>query len=354
MRSVVRGGRWAEKCAEQANMTRKMHCAVVAIDGTFASTVDVPVELLHACNRFAVNLQELPPCQVSCEILSPDGGTFRTSTGYRHPVDGSLKELPSGTVVFFPGLGLPEQPAALAELVRQHSALGAWLKRQHAAGCSIATWGSGGFLLAEHGLLPGGRATTCWFYADLFRARYPGIELDVDAPLVEDAGVLLFGGPVCGVDAVLTLIERSFGSELTRLLTKITGFETRPPSQLRYEKRQRAVHEDALVEKAVHWIRTNLHTRLTMEDLLRRVPTSRRNLTRRFRIGTGESVQAFIQRLRMDRAKLLLETSALQIEQIVDQIGYQDASAFARRFKRHTRFTPLQYRQRYGLSHGAR
>ena len=64
---------------------------------------------------------------------------------------------------------------------------------------------------------------------------------------------------------------------------------------------------------------------------------------------TGESIQPFIQRLRINRAKLLLETSSLPIEQIVEQVGYQDTSAFARQFKRHTQLTPNLYRQRYGL-----
>ncbi|HTU62704.1 MAG TPA: helix-turn-helix domain-containing protein, partial [Polyangiales bacterium] len=79
---------------------------------------------------------------------------------------------------------------------------------------------------------------------------------------------------------------------------------------------------------------------------------SRRSLTRRFKQETGEPLQTFIQRLRIDRAKLLLETSTTSIEQIVEQVGYQDVSAFARQFKRHTSLTPYLYRQRYKLRAG--
>ncbi|HEY5566139.1 MAG TPA: helix-turn-helix domain-containing protein, partial [Gammaproteobacteria bacterium] len=96
--------------------------------------------------------------------------------------------------------------------------------------------------------------------------------------------------------------------------------ENRPPSELRYEKRQPTVHNDPLIDRAVSWIRGNLHSRLTMDDLLRQVPTSRRNLSRRFELETGEGVQAFIQRLRIDRAKLLLETSSTPVEQIVEEV----------------------------------
>ena len=88
-----------------------------------------------------------------------------------------------------------------------------------------------------------------------------------------------------------------------------------------------------------------------MDDVLRQVPTSRRNLSRRFKLETGEALQSFIQRMRIDRAKLLLETSDLPIEQILVQVGYQDKSAFARQFKRHTKLTPNEYRERNSLSH---
>jgi transcriptional regulator GlxA family with amidase domain len=127
------------------------------------------------------------------------------------------------------------------------------------------------------------------------------------------------------------------------------ALESRRPSELHFEKRQIAVHNDPLITRTVTWIRGNLHARFTMDELLRQVPTSRRNLTRRFKMETGEPLQTFIQRLRMDRAKLLLETSNLPIEQVVEQVGYQDMSAFARQFKRHTQLTPNLYRQRYRL-----
>jgi len=157
---------------------------------------------------------------------------------------------------------------------------------------------------------------------------------------------------VCGLDGVLAIIDRFMGREFARLCTKLLVLENRPPSELRYEKRQPTVHNDPLIDRAVSWIRGNLHSRLTMDDLLRQVPTSRRNLSRRFKLETGEGVQAFIQRLRIDRAKLLLETSSTPVEQIVEEVGYHDPSAFARQFKRHTKLTPKQYRQRYSLSHG--
>lgn len=332
-------------------MNGKLHCAMVAVDGGVASTIFGPLELLYFCRQVQLTMPEVAPCEFRTELLSPGGQPFSCVTGHRHEAEAGLKDLPAGAVILLPGFGLPPAPR-IPELLCEHAELGAWLRRQHAAGCSIAAWCSGAFLLAEHGLLPQGRATIHWAYAGLFRERYPGIALDMDARVVEGDRVSCLAGTACGMDTVLSIIETHVGREVARLCAKMIGLETRRPSELRYEERQPTVHDDPMVEKAVRWIRGHLHQKLSVDDVLQRVPASRRNFSRRFRTETGESLQAFIQRLRLERAKLLLETSGTPIERIVGQVGYQDASAFSRQFKRYTRLTPLQYRQRFGLSAG--
>lgn len=330
-------------------MKRKLHFVVVALDESIASAVYGPLEVVQACALIQLGLPELEPCEISTEILSPGGAPFLSSSGYRMPVDGALKDVPAHSAIYVSGFGLP-QADRVPKLLEQHAATGAWLKRQQEAGSTIVGSCAGNFFLAEYDLLSHRRATTYWIYADLFRERYPHMELDLDAHLIEDRRALSVGGGVCGLDAVLAVVERFAGRQFARMCTKILMLENLKPSELRYEKRQPTLHNDPLVDKAVHWIRGNLGSRLTVEDLLRQVPASRRNLSRRFKQETGEGIQAFIQRLRIDRAKLLLETSSLPIEQILDQVGYQDPSAFARQFKRHTQLTPNNYRQRYGLA----
>jgi transcriptional regulator GlxA family with amidase domain len=310
-------------------MNKTLHFVVVAVDGCFASAVYGPLELVQGCQRLQAALPELPPCAITTEVLSPNGALFLSTSGYRHPVDGGLKDLPEGSVILVPGFGLPHADA-LPKFLDATRPLGTWLKRQHAAGHTIVGSFTGNFLLAEHDLLRHGKATTYWLYADAFRERYPHLALELDTVLIEDERVFSVGGAVCGVDAVLTIIERFIGRDAARLCTKLLVLETRRPSELRYEKRQPTLRNDRLVDRAVSWIRGNLHAPIT-----------------------GEGVQAFIQRLRIDRAKLLLETSTLPIERILDRVGYQDKSAFARQFKRHTQLTPNQYRQRYNLSQGA-
>jgi transcriptional regulator GlxA family with amidase domain len=327
---------------------RRLHFVVVAVERTLASAVVGPIELVQLCKQLQTTLPEIEPCEITAEILSPDGQPVVSTYGYRLAVDGPLRDLPTGSVILLPGFGLP-RPDNVPGLLEQHAVLGRWLQQQHAAGHTIVASCSGSFLLAEYGLFRSGRATTYWPYADLFRQRYPRLELDLDALIVSEERLFSLGGAVCGLEAVLLIVERFAGKELARLCTKMLVMESRPPSELRYERRQPTVYNDALIQRIVSWIRDNLHTRLTVDDLLRRVPTSRRSLNRRFKLETGEGIQAFIQRMRIERAKLLLETGSVPIEQIVERVGYRDASALARQFKQHTGLTPQQFRRRYFL-----
>lgn len=339
----------AETCAGKANMNGKLHCVMVATDGGLASTVFGPLELLDFCARIQLAMPELKASHISAELLTPDGAPFNCVTGYTHHVSGGLKELPRGTVILLPGFGLP-LPTQVAGLLARHTGLAEWLRRQHGNGCSIAAWCTGAFLLAEQGLLVSRRATIHPVYREEFTTRYPHVQLDLDATLVEDGSIWCLGGTACGMDTVLRIIELHVGKELARLCSKMVGLETRRPSELRYEERAPTIYSDALVRRAVGWIRRNLQREISIEEVLAHVPTSRRNLSRRFRAETGETLQAFIQRLRVDRAKLLLETTDDSIESIIGQVGYRDPSAFARQFKRSTQMSPLQYRRRFGLT----
>src|SRR5262245_22848307 len=169
--------------ASWANMNRKLHFSVIAVDGCITSAVFGPIELVVGCGRLQVSVPEVERCAITAEILSPDGQPFIGSAGYRMPVDGALRDLPPGTVIFIPGFGLPplsEMPA----LLERHAPVAKWLKRQHQAGCSVVATCTGNFLLGEADLLPRRKATTHWYYADLFRERYPQVEVDVDALLV--------------------------------------------------------------------------------------------------------------------------------------------------------------------------
>jgi len=328
-------------------MNRRLHLVVLAVDGSIASAVYGPLEILSSCRMIQETMRHPEPAEITWEVRSPDGESFVASSGFRMPTDGGLEDLPDGSVVFFPGFGLLPPPVLLERLERYRN-LQDWLRRQHAAGCVLAAACTGNFALAEAGLL-GERATTNWMFAELFEQRYPDIRLDFDTVMVEHDRVISLGGILCGMDLLLVLVERFVSPEVARLCAKFLVIDNRRPSKVPFERQQPTLHQDPMIARAVDWIRDNLHERCSLDDVVAQVPTSKRNLSRRFRETTGESPKAYIQRLRIDRAKVLLETSDLSLERILERVGYADGSAFTRLFRSHTSLTPREYRERFRI-----
>ena len=251
-------------------------------------------------------------------------------------------------MVFFPGFGIIPH-TDLPEKLENYSFLGDWLREQHEHGCTLATGCNGNFLFVEAGLMQNRAVTTSWLYAEMFKERYPDIELDLNSILLEHNRVFSVGGLLCGLDLMLALIERFISKEVARLCTKFMLLDNRQPSKVPFEKRQTVFHHDPMIEKAITWIRANMHQRISMDDIVAQVPASKRNLSRRFREATGESPAEFIQRMRIERAKSLLETSDIPIDRIIEKVGYSDGSAFARQFRNHTMMTPTEYRERFRI-----
>ena len=332
--------------ADPANTAGGLHFVVVAVDGSVASAVFGPLEILQACAAIRTHLGPEHQAKITAEILSPEGDSFVSSNGRRLPTDGPVRAVPPQSVVFFPGFGVVS-PQTLVGKLTAYAFLGDWLREQHERGCSLATGCNGNFLFAEAGLMRGRPVTTSWMYAQLFRERYPDLELDLNSILIDRNRIVSVGGILCGLDLMLAVIESRVSAEVARLCAKFMLLENRRPSSVPFDKRQGVLNQDPLIRKAVDWIRGNLHRRISVDDLVARVPTSKRTLTRRFRDATGESPKEYIQRVRIDRAKSLLETSDMPVEKIAEQVGYCDTSAFTRQFSSQTLMTPKEYRNRF-------
>ncbi|MGH8772741.1 MAG: helix-turn-helix domain-containing protein, partial [Burkholderiales bacterium] len=102
------------------------------------------------------------------------------------------------------------------------------------------------------------------------------------------------------------------------------------------------------IVKGEKWIKANLRKNISIEEIADQVAVSQRTLVRHFRDSTGGSPQLFLQRIRIEASKALLENTSLRIDEIVDRIGYSDDGAFRRLFKKHTNLSPREYRCRFG------
>jgi len=224
------------------------------------------------------------------------------------------------------------------------------IRAMHARGVTIASTCCGAFMLAEAGLLDGRRATVSWWLDAIFRERYPRVQLDADAMLVEDGPVATTGGSSAVINYVLKLIGRAGGNDLAQLTARILLVDPERNSQAPYVSmalRERPRH--TLTEKAERYINETLHGEISIGALADHCDTSERSLHRHFRAHYGVSPLEHIQHLRVERAKALLESTLLSFDEIVGRCGYSDVSSFRKLFKRATTMTPQDYRERFRL-----
>ncbi|AKH19581.1 GlxA family transcriptional regulator [Sedimenticola thiotaurini] len=220
-----------------------------------------------------------------------------------------------------------------------------WLREMHATGSQIVSSCTGSFLLAETGLLDGKQATTHWGYIDQFRQRYPRVILKPAQLITNEVDLLCAAGGSAWLDLSLLLIQQHAGQELALQTAKALVIERKQHSQAAFTTSQgQKYHQDAQILSAQEWMESHLAEKISIDRLGERCGMAPRTFKRRFKQATGDSPLAYLQSLRIERAKKILESSQIPIEQITRQVGYEDSSSFMKLFKRTTGMSPQQYR----------
>ena len=108
-------------------------------------------------------------------------------------------------------------------------------------------------------------------------------------------------------------------------------------------------HTDTLVERAQQWLQKNMGRDVTLSDLAKAVAVSERTLARRFTLATGQTPHGYLQAVRLQAARALLEVGDLPVQSVAVQVGYSDVSSFTRLFRQAVGLTPASYRRRFHL-----
>ncbi len=226
-----------------------------------------------------------------------------------------------------------------------------WLRRMHAQGSLIASVCTGSLLLAEAGLLDGRRCATHWAYGDLIRRQYPAVEfsgrsiLDLDS---EADGVITAGGVTSWQDLALHLIGRLCGPEHAIRTAKVYLLAGHEDGQLPFAAMNRSIqHDDAAIGRGQAWIAENYADANPVAAMAERSGLKRRTFARRFRSATGSLPIEYVQDLRVDEARRLIETGSGSIDDVGYRVGYEDPTFFRRLFKRKTGLTPAAYRRKF-------
>ena len=226
-----------------------------------------------------------------------------------------------------------------------------WIRKHYRKGAHIYSVCSGAILLAASGLLDGREATSHWAYADLFRRNYPGIHFRPEPNLCfADASgrIVTSGGITTWHDLAIHIIARHCGPGEAMHIAKVYLLKWHDEGQLPYATLvRRSFHADSVVRRAEDWLHKHFREKHCITNVVELAGIPERSLKRRFKIATGTSLIEYIQNLRVEEAKRLLEQDSMAVDSICAETGYEDAAFFRRLFKRSTGLTPSQYRRMF-------
>lgn len=223
-----------------------------------------------------------------------------------------------------------------------------WIIKQYNSGAEVASLCLGAFLLASTGLLNGRKCATHWIAENNFRKMFPDVNLVTEKVITDEHGLYSSGGAFSYVNLILYLIEKFAGRDMSILAAKVFAIEIEREDQLSFIIFQgQKDHDDVQIKKAQEFIENNFQEKITVDQLASMFAIGRRNLERRFKKATSNTVVEYIQRVKMEAAKMNLESSRENVNEVMYKVGYTDTKAFRNTFKRITGLSPIQYRSKY-------
>ena len=322
---------------------------IIAVPETAGSALYGMVDVLLAAGNIWQTLVRTDPVETlfRVRILSEAGEPFICGNGIPVTPDFSVTDDPEARIVILPELWLgPDE-----HLRGRYPELMDWIRRQHRHGSSIYSACSGAVMLAETGLLNTCDATSHWGYQDLFRKYYPEVNFRPEPNLAfaDPAGqIVTAGGTTSWHDLAIHIISRHCSPGEALRIAKVYLLKWHSEGQLPYETLLRnSPHADSVVRDCESWLADHYTENGAVHRVAELSDIPERTLKRRFKIATGSSLIEYLQNLRVEEAKRLLEAAELPVDEISFAVGYEDPSFFRRLFKRLTGLTPSQYRRMF-------
>ena len=312
------------------HVERTHRVVVLALDGVYPFELGIPSRILGAADgRYEI---------LTCSV---DGQPVRSNADFTIGVEHGPEILATADTVVITPVSSDRMPAELPEQVRAALAL----VRPEARIVSICT---GAFVLAAAGLLDGRRATTHWQLADHFRRRYPHIDLDPDVLFVDDGRILTSAGAASGVDICLHLVRKDHGSELANTVARrcvVPPF--RDGGQAQYIEQPVPEQGAASTAETRAWALERLDEPLTLTELAAHARMSLRTFARRFNDEVGLSPGRWLIQQRVARARHLLESSDLSVDQIAGRVGFATGASLRQHLHAAIGVSPQVYRRTF-------
>ncbi|MGC0207434.1 GlxA family transcriptional regulator [Streptomyces levis] len=305
----------------------------VLFDGVQSLDVTGPVEVFAGAELLA-------PGTYRIRTASLDGAPVRTTSGLTLVPDAPLAAAPDPDVLLVPGGagGLRPDPRLVG-----------WVREYGPRAGRLVSVCTGATVLAAAGLLDGRRATTHWAYCDRLARDHPAVEVDPDPVYVRDGHVATSAGVTAGIDLALALVEEDLGRDAALTIARhLVVFLRRPGNQAQFSAPLAAqtARREPLREVQRHIVERP-DADLSVESLAARARLSPRHFARAFRAETGMTPGRYVDRVRLEHARRLLEDTTDGIEEISRASGYGTPEAMRRAFLKALGAPPAEYRRRF-------
>lgn len=317
------------------------HISILVPKGAILGSLEGSRQLLSQVNEF-YKAKGAPPLfivqLVGLTMETPLGGGLFTVNS--HTVIDKVKKT---DLIIIPALD-----GDIQEAIENNREFIPWIVDQYRNGAEVASLCLGAFLLASTGLLKGKKCATHWMATNAFRSMFPDVHLVTEKIITDEQGIYSSGGAFSYLNLILYLIEKYAGRDIAILSAKVFAIEIERENQLSFTIFQgQKGHDDEPVKKAQEFIEQNYQEKITVDELAALVAVSRRNFERRFKKATSNTVAEYIQRVKIEAAKLSLESTRENVNDAMYKVGYTDPKAFRFSFKKITGLSPVEYRNKY-------
>jgi len=319
------------------------HVSILVPDECVLASIVDPLTMFTGVNEFLEAAGKPPLFKVQLVGLSKEvrlnKGLFTINT------DGVLQDLKKTDLIIIPALS-----GDLKTALKLNEDFIPWIVAQYHKGAEVASLCIGAFLLASTGLLNGKECSSHWIMADQFREMFPEVNL-VDGRIVtEQQGLYSSGGATSYWSLLLHLVEKYAGREMAITASKVYALEINRKSQspfIMFNGQKK--HEDEPIKQAQEFIENNVTEKISVENLASKYAIGRRHFERRFKSATNNTPVEYMQRVKIEAAKKLFETSRKNVNEVMYDVGYSDTKAFRTIFKKITGLSPIEYKNKYNI-----
>lgn len=310
--------------------------AILAYEGCWGMSLFSAADFFRIVSLLEKHVGLAPSFDV--QILSPDGSTVTAAGGHRIQPDGRLADYTDLDLIILPAL---EGPRLLQGIAPESPVLN-WLRQRIHAGSSVLALTTAAAWLAASDLFSGILMATHWAYVPVLAKHYPQCRFMAHPSFLHSNRIYTTGSLNGSFDALLEIVAQEHGNRFAQLCA--THLLLAQPARLSPILPGHRNHGDEAILKLQDWIESNFYDPLTLQQMARQIHLSERTLKRRFAKATTLAPNRYLQLVRVDKAKKLLISTSLSIQQVAAEVGYENVSFFVRVFKNVVGQTPGRWK----------